>query len=590
MVGKREMELTKQSTYWRRHGWVKWAAGGLLLALLATAVGLQIVLRRVEPFLRARIVEALENRFHARVELDGFHISLVNKSWGLWAEGKGLRIWPPAQVSNVIVPESQDKPLIRLEEFRFHTPLRYRPGVPIAISLVELKGLRVDLPPKPHPADGNGSSGALDPTQAAKSNTPRGWGTQQDAAPSTSLRSTQDDKREWNSKLVSFDVERIECTGAELVIETDKPGKLPQEFAIARLSLMGISKGGPIGFDAELMIPRPKGNVKTTGSFAWTTGDLGAMLLQGDYRLEHADLASFKDIAGTLDSTGHFQGTLRDLTVDGETRTPDFRLTHFDSPLGLTTRFHARVDATNGNTWLEPVEATLEHSHFTAQGSIVRVPEMDLNGIPLGVGHEIELTVDIDHGRIEDFQRLMSHTNKVLLTGDMALKTSLFIPHGSAPVHERMKLDGWFSLENAVFATDKLQRLIAELSLRGQGHPERLKIIVPSSILSQMKGSFQVEDGEIVLPALSFAVPGATIQLKGNYQLEWGALNFDGVAKMEAPVSMMVGGWKGMLLKPADRLLRKDGVGTEIPLQITGTREKPEFTVEVDRLKISRGR
>ncbi len=46
--------------------------------------------------------------------------------------------------------------------------------------------------------------------------------------------------------------------------------------------------------------------------------------LQGDYRFEHADLATFKGIAGILDSTGHFQGTLRDLTVDGETRDARF--------------------------------------------------------------------------------------------------------------------------------------------------------------------------------------------------------------------------------------------------------------------------
>jgi hypothetical protein len=96
--------------------------------------------------------------------------------------------------------------------------------------------------------------------------------------------------------------------------------------------------------------------------------------------------------------------------------------------------------------------------------------------------------------------------------------------------------------------------------------------------------------GVITLPALSYTVPGAEIQLKGTYVLDGGAINFDGAAKMEAPVSKMVGGWKGMLLKPADRLLKKDGAATEVPIQITGTREQPEFIVEFDRLKISGGR
>jgi hypothetical protein len=61
------------------------------------------------------------------------------------------------------------------------------------------------------------------------------------------------------------------------------------------------------------------------------------------------------------------------MVVDGETDTPDFRLTHFGTALALHTKFHARVDGTNGDTWLEPVEATLGNSHFWAQGQIVHV-------------------------------------------------------------------------------------------------------------------------------------------------------------------------------------------------------------------------
>ena len=90
-----------RKSFLRRHGWIKWVAGGLLAALAVAAVLVDLGLRRAEPYLRARIVESLKNRFHARVELDSFHVSLVN---GLWAEGNGLRIWPPAQVEGVTVP------------------------------------------------------------------------------------------------------------------------------------------------------------------------------------------------------------------------------------------------------------------------------------------------------------------------------------------------------------------------------------------------------------------------------------------------------------------------------------------------------
>jgi hypothetical protein len=541
-----------------RHKWIKWVAIGLLTVLIAAAGVVEFALRRVEPFLRTRIVESLQIRFHARVELDSFHVSLVN---GLWAEGKGLRIWPPSQVEGVTVPAGQGEPLIRLDEFRFHAPLRYAPGQPIHISVVELKGLSIHLPPRSHFQHPSPPAGALG--VPAKSKIPI-------------------------AALVRFQVEMIEVTGADLVMETNKPGKLPWEFPIARLKLTRLGADQAMTFDAELTNPRPRGTIYATGSFGpWQTVDPGESPLAGDFHLDHADLASFKGIAGILDSTGHFQGTLRNLTVDGQTVTPDFRLTHFGNPVALTTRYYAHVDGTNGDTWLDQVEATLGRSHFNVQGRIVRQPEAVVGGAQQYGGHDISLAVNVDKGRIEDFLRLTSHTGNVLLTGDFTMKTALHISPGPLPVHLRLMLNGEFQLRNALFTNAKMQKRIAELSLRGQGRPEALKTTDPATILSGMQSSFQLAGGVITLPALDFTVPGATVQFKGVYGLEGGKLDFSGAARMQAPVSKMIGGWKGLLLTPADRLLKKDGAATEVPIEIHGTREQPDFTIDLDGMKIS---
>ena len=528
---------------------MRWAAGGLLLALGVAAAVIEIGLQQTEPLLRVRLIEELETHFHARVELDSFHVSFVK---GLWAEGKGLRIY-------CLVGGNQ--PLISADEFRFHAPIHYRPSEPIHVTMVELKGLRADLPPKEQLKDAAAASGISE--SAAK-------------------------PRAGLAKLVSFELDRIECDGAKLVMETSKPGKLPLEFEFAHINLSGISSTGPIGFDAELTNPRPKGTIKTTGSIdALHTADLGESPIEGSYSFEHADLSTFRGIAGTLSSTGHFKGTLRDLVVDGQTETPDFRLTHFGSPLLLKTSFHARVDGTNGDTWLEPVDATLDHSHLTATGQVVRVMATEDGGAPHSIGHEIDLRVYVDKGRIEDFLRLASHSGEALMSGDLALKTTLEIPPGPEALEDRLNLNGWFSLDNSLFTSEKIQGRIAELSLRGQGRPDELKKTDPSSILSRMQSNFTLEDGVVTLPALDYTVPGAKIELKGAYSLEGGGLNFDGSAKMQASVSRMVGGWKGVLLAPADPFFRKDGAGTEVPIHIKGTREKPEFGIEFEKMKLS---
>jgi hypothetical protein len=89
----------------------------------------------------------------------------------------------------------------------------------------------------------------------------------------------------------------------------------------------------------------------------------------------------------------------------------------------------------------------------------------------------------------------------------------------------------------------------------------------------------------ITLPDLKYTVPGAEIDLNGTYGVNGGLLNFTGTAKTQAKVSEMVGGWKGALLKPADRFFEKDGAGTEVPIHVEGTREQPKFGVDLGRMK-----
>lgn len=543
--------VTARRPFWRRHPWWTWLGGGALVVLAALAIAVSVALHHAEPFVRARIVAGLEQHFHAHVELDSFHMSLVD---GLRAEGRGLRIWSPAQAGTPVAGPASGAPLIRLAEFRFHAPLHYSPGTPIRIGEVDLKGLAIDLPPKEQFAHTAGTAG-----HESSGTIP-----------------------------VRVEVGEIVCTDARLTMETSKPGKLPLEFAIAHLKLTGVSTGGAMGFDAELTNPRPVGTVYTKGTFGpWVVEDPGESAIAGTYRFEHANLASFRGIAGILDSTGRYDGTLRNINVDGETQTPDFRLAMGGNPVDLRTRFHAQVDGTDGDTWLEPVDATLGRSHLTAEGKIVRVPPASAQkGQPaLPGGHEIALTVNVDRGRMEDFLRLTSHDPTPLLTGALTMKAALEIPPGPEQVRDRLKLNGSFTLADAQFTSTKIQDRIQELSLRGQGNPKGDKGANAATVLSTMQGDFKMAGGVVTLPNLKYTVPGAEIDLAGTYGVVSGALNFTGKAIMQATVSQMVGGWKGLLLKPVDKFFERNGAGTVVPIVIEGTRTDPQFGINFKGLK-----
>jgi len=547
-----------------------WIAGTAVALLVALGVTAAFMARHFEPFLRGQIVEALSRRFDARVELDSFHVSVVK---GVEAEGKGLRIWPPRHAENLDLAAAKG-PLIELREFHFHAPLHYQPGQPVVIRTVTLRGLKIDLPPRVKPEAQEAKTIEHQNAEAAQGPGPAGAARQASQGAGAT-------KAEW----LSFVVNRVECTGAQLRLEMNKPGKLPLVFDIAHLRLDETSPIRPMSFDAQLTNPRPEGTIYTTGKFGpWVADDPTSAAVSGEYRFDHADLATFKGIAGTLNSTGHYSGMLRDLTVDGVTETLDFSLTSFGHAMPLHTKFHAKVDGTNGDTWLEGVDATLAHSHFTAEGQIVRVGTVDANGNPQESGHDIALKVNVDKARIEDFLTLAGKS-KPLLSGDVSAKTSLHMAPGKGKIQERLELDGQFHLDQARFTSEDVQDKVRALSVRGQGRPGDVKTTDPQSIESELEGKFKMADGVVTLPQIHYSVPGVEVDLSGSFALEGGVVDFNGTAKMQATVSQMVGGWKGFLLKPADPFFKKDGVGAEVPIKIDGTREHPHFGVEFEKLK-----
>ena len=593
-----------RASFWKRHRWITVLAVACLVVVVTLSTALSIIAYRFQPLLHSALVQGLQDRFHTRVELDDFHVALGNSlsgEWGIWATGKGLRIWPPRHTGGdrPLEISVQSIPLISLEEFRFHVPLYYQRGKPVKISRVRLAGLKIVVPPRSERDKYTGIESAV--TNAKPSDaragqagaTPNGTANQVQRNADQSRSPAAGSPAPGSGMLSNLVIERIDCERAQLVLETDKPDKLPLGFDIARLELKDVRAGAPMKFEAELTNPKPKGLIRTSGALGpWLAEDPGETAVSGAYSFDHADLATFKGIAGILSSTGNYEGTLRDIVVDGKVDVPDFRLPQFGNALPLRTRFHARVDGTDGDTWLEPVDATLGRSHFTTRGKVVRVkppadgraPVTTANLPPLAdYGHDIELKVDVDRGHIEDFLRLANRAQTPFLTGTLAAQASLHIPPGAEPAHRRLRLDGTFKLDDAHFTDPKVQGRIQELSLRGQGRPQQIKYD-DTNVASAMEGDFHMADAVITLPAIHYNVPGAAIQLEGKYPLE-GFMHFEGMARMQATLSQMVGGWKGWLLKPADRFFRKDGAGTEVPILIRGPHDAPEFSLDFGRMK-----
>lgn len=500
----------------------------LVLGAAALAV-FAVYLHRAEPILRRRVMETLEARYDSRVELAGFSVSALH---GFEVTGAGLKVFPNSL--------DMQKPLFAVNSFRFRTTWSGLFRTPMHIGLVRISGLAINLPPK----------------------------NQRHRIPA--LKGSKPGK-------IEVLVDRLDIDRASLVLGTDKPGRVPLDFEISDLKMTSVGAGQPMRFHAVLVNPKPIGDINSSGTFGpFNAQSPGDTPISGVYSFKNADLSTLKGIGGILSSTGNYQGTLNNIVVNGETDTPDFSLTVAGQPVPLHTNFHAIVDGTNGDTYLEPVYATLQNSHIVARGDVITVPNH---------GHKITLDVTVQPARIEDVLKLAVKSQPPAMTGNLVLHTKLDLPPGDAPVTDKLGLKGTFRITGVHFGNPDIQSKVDELSLRSQGHPEQIgrgaeKNIEPN-IASNMSGNFTLANSRLTLTGLHYVVPGAKVVMHGFYNLDGGQIDFVGTARLDARVSQMVTGWKSWLLKPVNPFFSKNGAGTEVPIRITGTRSSPKFELDL---------
>jgi hypothetical protein len=505
----------------------RWLRNGLwvLFSVLVIAVVLAAILAlRFQPVARNYFISALRQHYKSEVSLGNLNISLFPR---VRATGDNLvfRLKGP--------PE--DPPLAVVRRFTFDADFAAFFRNPRRIRRVTLEGLELHIPPK---------SGRTHSTQSGE------------------------------GPPLGFVLEEVVANGAILQTLPSDPRKAPLTFYIRELTMHDIGPSRPMTFQAALDNAKPPGLIHSNGDFGpWNPDEPGATPVSGKYTLRDANLGVFPGISGTLESDGQYRGQLDRIEVWGTTDVPDFSLTTTAHPMHLRTDFEATVDGTNGNTDLHPVHAMLGRSTFDVSGSIERAA--------LETHKEIDLRASAGKTGLEDFLRLAVSGPRAPMTGRISFNTIVKIPPGSRPIVERLQLNGNFNLDGVRFTSPAVDAKIGSLSHHAQGDPNA---IATDGVTAAFAGRFGLRDGVLALPQLRFEVPGANISLEGKYWLSSGDIDFTGTARLDATVSQMVTGWKHVLLKPVDPLLRRDGAGTVLPIRITGSRGTPSFSLDIGRV------
>jgi hypothetical protein len=254
-------------------------------------------------------------------------------------------------------------------------------------------------------------------------------------------------------------VDELVADGALLRIIPRRQGKDPKEFAIQALTMRTLGYGQEMPFVATLTNPIPKGQIETGGTFGpWQKGDPGSTPLGGQYTFQNADLDTIKGIGGILASTGSFTGVLERIAVTGEARIPDFHLDISQQPVSLTSRFETVVDGTDGDTYLNKVDAQFLTTSLTAKGAVTGT-----KGVK---GRTITLNVRIGDGRIEGLLRLAAENVVSDLSGRLTLKSGSlsFADLAFGLPGALVRLRGSYGLRSEALAFDGTLRMEATIS------------------------------------------------------------------------------------------------------------------------------
>ena len=505
----------------------------LTVAIIVGAlVDVSVMRKRFEPYIREQAVLYLQRHFNSEVELASLHVQIPPSSAIHLLSTRGRGTLARINGSGLMIRRkntSDVSPLLKVRKFSFDVDLGVVFDSPKSVNQIVVEGMDISIPPK----------GQANPSGKSKSDA------------------------------VNVEIHEIVAKDSRLVIMPKISGKPPLIFDLAYLRLESTGQDLPVNYDAWLTNPKPRGLVHSNGSFGpWASTEPGDTPLSGKYTFDHADLSTFSAIAGILNSTGEFEGTLSAITAKGKAFVPDFQLKSAGHPAPLTANFEVLVDGGNGNTILKPVRATLGSTAFTTSGGVIKK-----NG---DLQRSIALDVTMPAGNLKDVLRLATKGSP-FMEGGIALKSRIVIPPLMSKVNEKLLLDGEFKISSGQFLQSEMQSKIDALSRRGQGQPKSEEI---TQVFSQMTGSFHMENQTIAFRSLTFDTPGAGVKLAGHYNLADDTVDFHGSLGLQAKVSQTMTGWKRWALKPVDPFFAKNGVGTFLRIKIDGSSKSPNFGLD----------
>ena len=237
---------------------------GLIILVIVGAY--LIVLAGWWPFTQQALVDALQQHSQARVTMDRFHSSYFPPG----CVGDGIRFFSRT---------GSDRPFLSIQKFTVQESYTRLLRFQHHLSLIRILGLHATL-------NGSGATAG--------------------AIGATPVSDTVSNK--------SMTIDALIADGAEIDFQRAGQNEKPFRVFVSKLSLHNLGENVAMPYHVVFSDGVLPGSVEAEGKFGpWDPAKAKDTKMNGSFHATGVDLGAFKDVSGTLSSSGGFRGTLRTL-------------------------------------------------------------------------------------------------------------------------------------------------------------------------------------------------------------------------------------------------------------------------------------
>jgi hypothetical protein len=356
-----------------------------------------------------------------------------------------------------------------------------------------------------------------------------------------------------------------------------KDGKR-SSFPIAELDIRNLHRGEALTYAVDMRNAIPTGRIIASGELGPMNGkDFASTPVSGVFTFNGVELQDVGDIRGTLDSNGHFKGTLGAIEADAESNTPDFAVERGQSSHVLG-KIHCTINGNNGYLKIHSIDLKTGATSIHVAGEIGGLPKV------------ANLDIAVTRGRAEDVLRPFIHED-IPISGSVWIRSHAYVGPPGDGFLERLRVDGVFDVPAERVEDRDTQKSLSEFSQRAQGiksdgsNPTSGENGPATDALSSLKGSTSIRNGVASTQQLTFKIAGAEAELKGTFNFHNKQAHLTGNLKMDTDISHTTTGFKSWLLKPISPFFKKKNVGAVIPIAVTGTPGSYKVTQDITHSK-----